>query len=253
MASGLSVISVGTGATLTGDRELIRSLTDLSDRDLNIAATWALNDTAADVLTDVQQRMGQVFDRPTPFALNAFQVRKARPNDLQAAVQERPSVGKRHFLKVQELGGVRPQTGLERNLGFKLHYEGHLQTVTPGPAALLDARGNWSTGERNRVLSGIRAQSDKHMNSKRGAAKVKRRNAAQFFVPRAGSKLSPGVWKRTSRGAKLQKVLNFTDRSAVYKPRLKFLDGAEVVASRQMPLHLRRTLAQMVAKRAVKV
>ena len=95
------------------DRDLQENLRALADRKINIAASWALNDTAKDVLTHVQDRMQAVFDRPTRFTLNAFTIRGARPNRLEAEVKERPSVGRRHYLKTQEFGGARRRTGLE--------------------------------------------------------------------------------------------------------------------------------------------
>lgn len=64
------------------------------------ATAWALNATAYDAFGHLQKTMGEVFDRPTRWTLNAFHVWRADKRTLQAVVTERPSVGKRHYLKV---------------------------------------------------------------------------------------------------------------------------------------------------------
>ncbi|RWR31378.1 hypothetical protein D2T31_04930 [Sinirhodobacter populi] len=223
-------------------------LRQLRDRDARIAITWALNDTATEVLSHVQNNMEQVFDRPTRFTLNAFTVRGARPSSLEAIVQERPSVGSRHYLKVEEAGGARPQTGVERNLNGRLAYSGIIEAAVPAAGAKLDAYGNWSRGERNQVLSAVQAQNEASSNTTEASRKRNRKRAG-YFVPRPGSKLSPGIWKRAANGD-LSKVLHFTDAVPRYRPRLKFYEGAEEVYDRSFPRHLARTLAKMVAKRS---
>jgi class 3 adenylate cyclase len=44
----------------------------MADRDLRIAAAWALNDTAQEANDHIGDRMTVVFDRPTKFTENAF-------------------------------------------------------------------------------------------------------------------------------------------------------------------------------------
>lgn len=228
------------------DRVVQKSLRDLSERQARIAITWALNDTASDVLDHVQQNMGRVFDRPTRFTKNAFTARGARPTDLEAEVIERPSVGRRHYLKVQELGGQRAQTGLEALLSSRLAYDGHIQAAVPASGAKLDAYGNWSTGERNQALSAVQSQRDRTANTT-GASRKRKRKRAGFFVPREGSNLSPGIWRRDADGS-IRKVLHFTAVAPVYRERLGFFEGAEEVYTARLPGHLRRTLAKMVAR-----
>lgn len=230
------------------DADLQEGLRVLAERDIRVAATWALNDTAADVLQHVQDRMDEVFDRPTRFTKNAFTVRGARPTRLEAEVIERPTVGKRHYLKVQEFGGARGQTGLEGLLSSRLAYDGHIQSVTPASGAKLDAYGNWSGGERNQALSAVQAQRDSTANTT-AASRKRHRKRAGFFVPREGSKLSPGIWKRNPDGS-IQKILHFSTVAPVYEERLGFFDGAAEVYADRLPFHLKRTLAKMVSRRS---
>ena len=228
------------------DRELQAHLSRLSDRQVRIAGSWALNDTARDVLTHVQRRMDEVFDRPTRFTKNAFTVKGARPDSLTAEVTERPSVGRRHFLKVQESGGARGRTGLEGLLDARLAYDGIITAVTPASGAKLNAYGNWDTGERNRALSAVQAQRDTTTNTTK-ASRKRHRKRAGYFVPSAESRLSPGIWKRDADGT-VSKVLHFTRAMPTYDPRLGFLDGAADVYRARLPDHLRRTIAKMAAR-----
>lgn len=229
------------------DHEIDAAFKRLSGRDLAVAASWALNDTAADVLEHVQKRMDEVFDRPTRFAKNAFTVRGARPNKLEASVEERPSVGKRHFLKVQERGGPRGNTGLESLLQSRLAYDGQITAIVPAGGAKLDAFGNWSRGERNQALSAVQSQRDATANTTTASRKRNRKRAG-FFVPRSGSKLSAGIWKRAPDGS-ISKVLHFTSAVPVYDKRLGFFDGAAGVHAAKLPGHMRRTFAKMLARR----
>jgi hypothetical protein len=221
------------------------ALQSLSSRDVKIAATWALNDTAAEVLTDVQNRMSVVFDRPTRFTKNAFMVVKARPDALEASVQERRANAGRDYLKTEETGGPRRQTGFERQLSRSLAYEGIIQSIIPGDEARLDAYGNWSQGERNQVLSGLKAQRDGATNT---TALSKKRNSkrATYFVPKNG--LTPGIYKRTPGGG-IGIVAVISQAVPTYHRRLGFLDHAETLSKVKVPIHLRRTLSKMFVKR----
>lgn len=232
------------------DRQLRANMRNLSEREAGWAGKFALDDTAADVLTHVQNRMDEVFDRPTRFTKNAFMVKKAHTRTLEAQVLERPSVGKRHYLKAQEFGGRRGQTGLEGLLTYRLAYDGIITAATPASGARLNAYGNWDTGERNQALSAVQAQRDKTTNTT-AASRKRRRRRAGFFVPRQGSRLSPGIWKRNADGS-IQKVLHFTRAMPVYDERLGFFDGAEQIWRDRLPEHLRRTLARAVSRAATR-
>lgn len=228
------------------DDQLQRNLRQLGDKDARQAVVWALNDTADDVLKHVQARMGEVFDRPTRFTRNAFMVWRAKPNSLEAEVMERPSVGRRHYLKAQELGGARGQTGLETLLSSRLAYDGTIQSVIPAGGAKLDAYGNWSNTERKQAVAAVQAQRADAASAAPDTRKRKRKRAG-FFVPKAGSGLSPGIWKRATDGA-ISKVAHFSAVAPVYTQRLGFQDGAEEVYRARLPAHLIRTFDRMAAR-----
>lgn len=225
-----------------------RDVETIDQRQMPFAVATALNDTAKEVLEHLQNRMEVVFDRPTRFTKNSLQVWRATKTKLEAAVQERPSVGKRHYLKMQETGGARPQTGLEKAFG-NLAYEGLVRSVIPATgspfeAARLDAFGNWSSGERNQVLSALKIQRDPNMNATAKSAKRNRKRAT-YFVPKHG--LAPGVYRRNRPGDIPVRVLKFSDKAPVYPKRFGFYDGAEQIFSQRIGANLAKAIEHALA------
>ncbi|RRH71392.1 hypothetical protein [Falsigemmobacter faecalis] len=222
----------------------------LADRDIRTAASWALNDTAKEVQEQIRLRVDQVFDRPAPFTRNAFGVnRGARPSHLEVEIGERPSVGRRHFLKVQEHGGSRPQTGIEGRL--TLAAPGTAVGIVPTPQARLDRYGNWSTGERNQVLSQLKVGRDVGYSSNETASsktRKLRKASARYFVPKHG--LAPGVYRRNRTGDIPIRILTFTSTAPVYDQTLGFNETAAAEFWARLPDHLARTLRRMVERRA---
>ncbi len=208
-----------------------QALNDLAKNHVPEASFRALNDTAYDALDGVKAEMRSVFDRPTPFALNAFMVWRANMQTQRAEVKERPSVGPRHFLKVQQSGGVRPNTALEKLIRSKVGNTSHIAAITPGPAAKLDAFGNWASGERNQALSGIKAQRDATSNTtKASRALSKNKGRASYFVPGPEAKLSPGIYRRQGSRGTPEKVANFTSNMPSYSKRIDYRDVVAKVA-----------------------
>ncbi len=231
---------------------LRRRLDDVQRRQLPYATSRALNATARDVFDDVRTEMERAFDRPTRWTMNAFYVWRSTKTDLTAAVRLKDTVAGRHYLPIEASGGLRPQTGVEKLLERKLAYAGIIQSVIPTKWARKDRYGNWSKGERNQVLSAIKAQRDSTANTtKRSRGLARNRRRAMYFVPREGSKLSPGVWKRTSNSkrAKVKKILSFTDRRASYQPRFRFREVATDTAIQRMPVHMARELENALRTR----
>ena len=215
----------------------LKRSTEIEQKQLPQATVWALNDTANDVLEHIKGRMDVVFDRPTRFTKNAFMVWRATKATLTAQVKERPSVGARHYLKMQERGGTRRQTGLESMVSANLAYDGVLAAIIPTSAARLNTFGNWSPGERNQAVSAIKAFGEAGYSAnatKRSKAKSGGRRAA-YFVPNKGSRLSPGIWRRKGKGkrVRIEKIAHFIDAAPRYDRRLGFYDGAQAVFDRR--------------------
>ena len=216
-----------------------RGFTELERRQLPQASAWALNDAAYSILKDMQDRMDVVFDRPTRFTKNALMVWRATKQDLVAEVGERPSVGPRHYLKVQEAGGARGKTGMENLIGGLLDGGQTMTAIVPTAAARVDSYGNWARGERNNVLAGLR-EAGKSKGQPDGA----RSRRASYFVPAKGG-LSPGIWRR--KGKDIEKVATFTRAAPSYDQTLGFLELAEEKFREEFPERFDRALAKAMA------
>lgn len=225
---------------------LVAGLRALADRDIRIASVWAVNDMASDIKDDLALRMQVVFDRPTRWTLNAFQVVKARADVPEAVVKLKDGAAQRHYLHVEEEGGPRPQTGLEKHLSRALAHEGVIQSIIPAEHARLDAYGNWSTGERNQVLASLGAHRDGAANET-AASRARNKGRARYFMPTSG--LAPGVYKRTSKAGAALRVLKFSPKVPVYQQRLGFYERAGDLFAQRMEGHLARTVGQMLRKR----
>lgn len=190
-------------------------------RQLPFAAAKALNALAGKVKAAEVQDMKAVFDRPTPWTLNALTVAPpATKSRLSVTVKTKDSIGKRHYLAVEVAGGARPQTGFERFTAPKLPVPGHVQAILPADNARLDQYGNWSRGQRNQVLSGLKAWLDPLNNATpRSQKRGRKRGRATYFVPQHG--LPPGIYSRSATG-QLGIVAAFSDKPPVYRPRFDF-------------------------------
>jgi hypothetical protein len=217
----------------------------LAGRDLRVAMCWALDDMATDIVEGVTHRMNVVFDKPTRFTQNAFHTVKAQVGKLEARVQQKSGASARHYLQIQEEGGYRPMTGLERRISSKLAYEGIIQSIIPADNARLDAHGNWSRGQVTQVMSDLGVQGDKWANS---TAKSRKRakDRGRYFVPKSG--LSPGIYHRDMSG-KIGIVAAISQSEPFYQPRLGFYEEANRLFQVRMAEHLERTFKQMLAKR----
>lgn len=131
-------------------------------KQVRYAGTLAINRSVSAALQVQQQRMGQVFDRPTPFVVRGGVVAKsARAETLQASLTINASTTTGQVLPGDALvsevrGGARRQKRSEVLLQqANLLPRGWL--TTPGKGALLDAYGNITRGQVLEILSWFRA------------------------------------------------------------------------------------------------
>lgn len=208
--------------------------------DTRKATVYALTDAAKDVHAASKARITQAFDRPVLFTKNALMTRFARLSDATPAaeVRQKPTSAGRHYLAVEEEGGTRPQTGVERLLSRLLRGSGSLEALTSARGARLDKSGSWSRGERSAALEALK----RHRGASTGASASPSRLA--FFAARPGSQLSPGIYARR-KDRSIQKVAHITDTAPRYKPLLGLHDRAAQVFSRRYPEHFSRILDRL--------
>lgn len=85
-------------------RPMTRALDDLGKRQIPFAAASALNATAQAAQISGKRELPSIFDRPTPFTLNAIGIERATKGQLQARVFVKDKQAA--YLEVQETGGT---------------------------------------------------------------------------------------------------------------------------------------------------
>lgn len=205
----------------------------------SLALADALNHTANQARQVLRAEMTDVFDRPTPWALNSIRVLHATPENLEAAlwVQDMPGekspFSAEDYLLPQVDGGER----ITRRSEKYLREAGILPAgrfVVPGRGARLDGYGNIQRGHMMQILSGLKVMhlsgSDHNATGSRRSAR--KGHAAAFFVMKRG-KTPIGIAER--RGAQMVMVLAFVRRPR-YRERFKFHDVVRRVAENDAQL-----------------
>lgn len=189
-------------------RQVERGLSDFARRQLPFATALALTRTARDIKANSEKRLRRRLDRPTPFTLRAFAVRRATKRRLAAEVfaKDRQAA----YLSFAEDGGTRRPKGEA--------------IVVPAERTRRNRYGNMPRGAIGRAL----ARGDTFSGDPAG--------------PRGG-----GIWKRVGRKGRggLRLVADYAKR-AVYRPRLGFEDGAVKTTRARLPAHLTAALAHAI-------
>lgn len=206
--------------------DALDSLKQLQGNSPSYALAQALNNMAKETIAPLQAEVASVFDRPTPFTVNAFRIDYAKANALEAAVSvkdEKSGSSKGQapeaWFEPQVYGGARQLKASEK----WLRQAGILPAgmyAAPGPGARLDAHGNMSRGHIQQLLSGLKAfdLSGSTHNASDSRRSRRKGHARSFFVLRRGNR-ALGIAER--RGQSMQLVLVFV-REPQYAPRFDF-------------------------------
>lgn len=189
-------------------------------RQVPFATAVALTRTARDVREKHQALMPVIFDRPTRFTLNALQVTPATKQTQVASVWfKQPNRMRQHYLVPQVEGGGRRHKAFEKWLiGAGLMQSSEF--AVPASGIKLDANGNMSQGMIVQILSQLKASPDATQWETRASRKRAGTSRYRYFVPKPGSGLARGIWRKTSKN-RMQPVLIFV--SAVkYEKRYPF-------------------------------
>ncbi|GAN90976.1 phage protein [Gluconobacter frateurii M-2] len=209
-------------------KALRRDLSALADKEIPRAEAASLNRLAFGAFKNVQDRMQEVFDRPTRFTLFGFKVQTATPKKLEAAVITKdlisgsggtPAIA---YLGPQIHGGSRDKTKLEKHLSRLA--EG--QYVVPGRDCPLDGNGNVPRSLIVQVLSRLGAASDpRQILADKTARRLVRqgKNArgrkTEYFVARdRGNGRPKGIYKLIGPG-QVGEIFRFVS-TPHYKARL---------------------------------
>jgi len=182
-------------------------------RQIPFATSMALNNTAFKVREHIQEKLPQVFDRPTPFTKKGVVVSKSKKRHLVASV----------FFK--------------ENRADYLQFPVFGKTKRPKRAALT-------------VYAKNAKQKDKFGNIR--ASRLQRINAddKRFFagVPKGHPDLPGGIYERYAGNKRIRMVAHYTER-ADYSKQFDFFRFAERSAKQHFDREFRKAFAKAVATR----
>ncbi len=230
----------------SGMTDGLRELTDIERNQIPYASKVALNDTAELIEAAIVDEMKTVFDRPTPYTLDALRIIYATKQKLEARVwikdEADGAAPASRWLTPEVYGGDREKKRSESLLRAR-GILGEGQFVVPGRDAKLDSYGNLGRGQLQRILSGLGAQGDKLTNSSDSKRSIGNRQAF-FVMRRAGKPIAIG--QRTGRTRdQVRIVLAFVSRPG-YAKTLDFDGIAQRVADQQLPIQFARALADAI-------
>lgn len=196
-----------TGIRLLNEREVIKAIEGLAQKQMPFAASLALNETAQDAKNAVTKQIEKKLDRPTRFTLNAVGVRRASKRNLKATVFIKDIQAE--YLQYAIEGGTRKpkDKALVVPRDIRLNKYGNIPGLRGGKkiAALLN--------KPNTFMGTIKGQS--------------------------------GIWQRTNKNKRLKLLLAFEDKIE-YRKRLDFHKIVVSVAKNRLQRNLKRALEYAV-------
>jgi hypothetical protein len=239
----LFVLSVRANA-----REAEAKLDALGRKQIPFAASQAVNRLARQALADLKSEMARVFDRPTPFTLNAFAWKKSTKRSLSAEIFAREFAGKGtpgwKYLTPEVFGGSRALKRFERALKGKIGSG----FAVPGHGAPLNAFGNMSPGQIEKILSALGAAEGRsgYRANRRGRGKGLRRDEKYFIAHSKQDGSILGIYKVVSAG-KVEPVLIFPRRAPSYRKRFPFHETVEKSFAANREAAFTQALAEAIA------
>ncbi|CDF86344.1 conserved hypothetical protein [Pseudomonas knackmussii B13] len=230
-----------------GLADQLAALDELEHDLIPYATSTALTKTAQGLIGRLQDEMRVVFDKPTPYTLNALRLMPATKDKLSARVWfKNESDGAQPasvWLAPEVYGGERRNKPAE----LQLRARGILPAgmyVVPGEGAELDAYGNIKRGQIIKAMSGVKgfSQAGYQANATDSVRSTKKGNAKSYFVmKRAGKPI--GIAQRTGKKrGDVKMILAFVAKPR-YGERLNFFQIAEEYTREHLPAEFEKAMA----------
>jgi hypothetical protein len=210
-------------------REVSRWLDDAQKKQIPFASMYSLTLTARDIAWEEIGVMQRVFDRPTPYTLNALRTIPATFQKLIATVEFKDFGGTpaKRFLNPHVNGGPRSQKSSEIQIAPLMKGYSYL---VPAAGYPLDQYGNMSRGTIRKILSQLKVSRNPDANASQSRRSRGKRSAQAFFIPKGGRV----VLER--KGRDVRPVL-VGIRSPRYRKRFPFYETAEAVLKDRLDIN----------------
>lgn len=240
-------------ATVTGSARVISNkLQRAIHKQIPFAASQALNDVGKVLLSVNKRNMRQTFDKPVPYTMNAFYMRPAHKTHLSMSVLRKQKPAGKHYLEVEQAGGVRPRKAIEKMMEFNVPYAGIMRTVMPTKHSTM-ASGAISTAKAMEAIAGVGGTMPNRPSTRvasqfeRAEAKLAaRKSKSPYYVVEPRNGKVGGINKRIGKG-KVVRMFNFLDRGVSYRPIYKFEEPLRRNAMSYFPTRMKIRLKQAYA------
>lgn len=226
-------------------KDVSRWLSDAEKKQIPFATVYAMTLTAREAKDEEISVMRRVFDRPTPYTLNALQVHPAKKTNMIAKVEFKEGFGgtpAKRFLNPEVDGGVRSQRSSERQIAPLLKGYSYL---VPARGMALNSYGNVTGATMRKILSQLKLSVNSDANASNALRSRKKRKAQAYFIPKRGDM----VMER--KGQTVQPVL-IGVRSPQYPKRFPFYQTAERVVDARFALNFEKAFESAMATSKVK-
>lgn len=226
-------------------KEVSRWLSDAEKKQVPFATVYAMTLTAREAKDEEISVMRRVFDRPTPYALNALQATPATKTKMIAKVEFKEGFGgtpAKRFLNPEVDGGARSQRSSERQIAPLLKGYSYL---VPARGMPLNNYGNISGATMRKILSQLKVSLNADANASGSVRSRKKRKSQAYFLPIRGDI----VMER--KGKTVQPVL-IGIRSPQYAKRFPFYETAARVVDTRFAVNFEKAFESAMATSNVK-
>jgi hypothetical protein len=218
-----------------GSEKLNQKLSNLVQTQIPFATSKAMNETGKFLIRINKNDMKRKFTNANAYTLNAFHMVPSTKRNLVMTIKRKEKPVGRHYLEVQDKGGLRPRKGIEKRFDYELPYNGIFMAMTPTSR---------TGGSKNNILM---SQVDK---VSAGINQPYSKNGVRYFVagPHSlgkfgGGNKTGGIYRVTGKG-KPQKMFHILDHMPRYKKKTDFHGLMNKFASKHMKLMLKKTMKQ---------
>lgn len=228
----------------------------LPDKQIRYATAVALTRTAQQAQSEVRTTMTRVFDKPTPYALNATRVKPANKATLKAEVLLKDKHGDPqskdvNFLYPEVFGTPRGRKAFETRL-MRAGWLRSNEFTVPATDMPRDAFGNIPTGMIRSILSQAGAAGGLGYSSNKTGSQRSKRTVAKrgtFFVPDPKSRMPRGIYQRIQLGSgwATRMVFKIVVGKPSYRPRLRLAEIVDRVVRRDFQREFARAYREAEA------
>ena len=196
-------------------RAMQRKLNNFAQSQVKWATVLTINETGVFLLNQNKKHMKRTFSKTNAYTLNAFYFQRANKQTMTGVLRRKDKQTGKHYLEVQQKGGLRPRKAVETKMERNIPYKGILRSVTP----------TTRTGgkENNIKMSWV----NKVLESKAGKGSTRYFTAEPHSLTKfGGGNKTGGVYRVTGKG-KPEKLFHFHDKSFSYKPKFDFYENAQ--------------------------